>query len=114
MPRSNSVVCSVTIQAESHDQSQRKADSARLRLLMRRQLVRQDRDEHQIVDAENDFQHDQCDKGDPGSGIGKQGDDIHGASLPAVFAACKPACCLYAAESVRNAQNVCHRLINAL
>jgi len=34
------------------------------------QLVRQDRDEHQVVDAEHDLHHHQGDQRGPGRGVG--------------------------------------------
>ena len=39
---------------------------------MLRQLVGQDRDEDQVVDAEHHFHHDEGRKGDPGGGVGRQ------------------------------------------
>ena len=46
-------------QAQAHDHGQRQADHARAVALMRRQLVGQDGDEHQVVDAQHDFKNDQ-------------------------------------------------------
>ena len=47
-----------------------------------RQLVRQDRDEDQIVDAEHDFEHDQGGERGPGFGLGEDGDGVeHGGFL---------------------------------
>ncbi len=68
-------------QADSHDQRQHQADPAGLRLLVDRQLVRQDRDEYEIVDPEHDFEDDESDEREPGGWIGKQGDDIHSERL---------------------------------
>jgi hypothetical protein len=45
------------------------------------QLVRQDRDEDEVVDSEHDLHHQQGDEGGPGGGIGEKGcDGIHEAA----------------------------------
>ncbi|MCY1442646.1 hypothetical protein D9M71_590230 [compost metagenome] len=56
-------------QAQAHDQRQRQAEQPRAVTLMGRQLVRQDGDEHQVVDAQDDFQDDQGQEAQPGSGV---------------------------------------------
>ncbi len=57
-------------QRQSQDQGRADADAPCPRLLLLWQLVRQDGDEDQIVDAENDLQHHQGHKRDPGFRIG--------------------------------------------
>jgi hypothetical protein len=56
-------------QRQTHDQRQRYPDPAHPGALMFRQLVRQDRDENQVVDAKHDLHHNQCDKRRPCGGI---------------------------------------------
>ena len=46
-------------------QREREADDARAVALLRRQLVRQDGDEDQVVDAEDDLERDQRERGRP-------------------------------------------------
>ena len=62
-------------QQQPHHQRQPDADAPRLALLLGRQLVRQDRDEDEIVDAEHDLHHDQRSEGGPGGGIGDERKD---------------------------------------
>ena len=50
-------------------------DAARLAALFRRQAARQDRDEDEVVDAEDDLEERQRRERDPGLG---RGDPIHG------------------------------------
>ncbi|MCY1499837.1 hypothetical protein D9M68_338650 [compost metagenome] len=57
-------------QAQAHNHCQRQADQARAVALRRRQLVRQDGDEHQVVDAQHNFKHDQRRQAEPGGGVG--------------------------------------------
>ncbi|MCY1310867.1 hypothetical protein D9M70_611050 [compost metagenome] len=46
--------------------------------MLERQLVGEDRDEDQVVDAENHLHDDKGDEGDPGGGVlGKQQDILH-------------------------------------
>ncbi|MNV09923.1 hypothetical protein D3C71_1004320 [compost metagenome] len=56
-------------QHQPHQQRQCQPDHPRAVALVRRQLVGQDRDEHQVVDAENDLQHDQGCKAHPYRGV---------------------------------------------
>jgi len=56
-------------QAQAHDQRQAQADHPRAVALMRRQLVGENRDEHQVVDAQDDFQDDQGQQAQPGRWI---------------------------------------------
>jgi len=56
-------------QAQAHHQRQAQADDARAVALLRRQFVRQDRDEYQVVDAQDDFQDDEREQAQPGRGI---------------------------------------------
>jgi len=60
-------------QHQPHPQRQANADPARLLPLMFGQFVRQDRNEHQIVDAQHHFHHHQRDECSQGGGIGKGG-----------------------------------------
>ncbi|MNN79536.1 hypothetical protein D3C81_1961890 [compost metagenome] len=60
-------------QGQTHDQGQADADAARALTMLGRQLVRQDRDEDQVVDAEHDFHHHQGHEGGPGGGVAQQG-----------------------------------------
>jgi hypothetical protein len=46
------------------------------------QLVRQDRDEDEIVDPQHDFECDEREQGKPGGGIGKKRDNVHSARMP--------------------------------
>ncbi len=62
-------------QAKAHDQRQRQADDARLVALFRGQFVGQDGDEHQVVDAQHQFQHDKGQQAKPCRGIS---DPFHG------------------------------------
>ncbi|CPJ10356.1 Uncharacterised protein [Bordetella pertussis] len=57
-------------QAQPHQQGQRQAYHARAVALVRGQLVGQDGDEHQVVDAQHDLQHDQGRQPQPGGGVG--------------------------------------------
>ena len=56
-------------QPEAQDESEADADAPGLGLMLRRQLVRQDRDEDEVVDAEHHLHHDQRGEGGPGGGI---------------------------------------------
>ena len=56
-------------QAQTHQQRQRQADNARLIALLRRQFVGQNGDEHQVVDAQHDFQHHQRKQPRPNRGV---------------------------------------------
>ena len=67
---------------EAHDQGQADAQPARLGPHLFGQLVRQDRDEDQVVDSEHHFEHDQGGERDPGFGVGENGKGVdHGCSL---------------------------------
>ena len=57
-------------QQQAQDQRAADADPARPGAVLLRQLVGQDRDEDEIVDAEHDLHHDQGDERRPGGGIG--------------------------------------------
>ena len=48
------------------------ADALRARALRFGQLVAEDRNEDQVVDAEHDFHHDERDERGPGGGIGSE------------------------------------------
>lgn len=56
-------------QAQAHQQRQRQAEDPGAVAQVRRQLVGEDRDEHQVVDAEDDLQHDQGRQAEPGSRV---------------------------------------------
>ena len=58
-------------QGQPQKQRQADADAARLLLLMLGQLVGQDRDEDEVVDAEHDLHHHKGDEGRPHGGIGE-------------------------------------------
>ncbi len=61
--------------------AQADADPARPDALMLGQLVGQDRDEDQVVDAEHHLHHDQGRERHPGGGIGRESDQtVHGAT----------------------------------
>ncbi|MNE27089.1 hypothetical protein D3C80_1204830 [compost metagenome] len=60
-------------QGQAHDQGQTDADPARALTMLGRQLVRQDRDEDQVVDAEDDFHDHEGHEGRPGGRIAQQG-----------------------------------------
>ncbi len=62
-------------QAEAQDQRQADADAADLDPLVLGQLVRQDRDEDEVVDAEHHLHHDQGGERRPGGGVGKERDE---------------------------------------
>ena len=66
-------------QAEPHDERERDAYALCALPVRRGQLVGQDGNEDQVVDAEHDFHDDErCERG-PGGGIGEKGDEIvHG------------------------------------
>jgi hypothetical protein len=69
-------------QGQAHHQRQRDADAADPLPVLGRQLVRQDRDEDQIVDPQHDFHDDEGDKGGPGGWIGQEcGDFGHGSGI---------------------------------
>jgi hypothetical protein len=81
-PRSNTGAVSPTSQAMVESRM-RRMTRARLMpsrrtfaLIRLRQLVRQDRDEDQIVDAEHDLQHDQRRERGPGLGLGEEGEGL--------------------------------------
>ena len=86
-PRSNTGAVRPTSQAIAESRTSRMT-SARLMPTRRArvpvrlgQLVRQDRDEDQIVDAEHDLEHDQGGERGPGRGLGEDGDGVeHGSS----------------------------------
>ncbi|MDR6232680.1 hypothetical protein QE440_000421 [Pseudomonas psychrotolerans] len=56
-------------QAQAHDQRQADAEAAGLLLLVGGQLVGEDGDEDQVVDAEHHFHDDQGGQGDPDGGV---------------------------------------------
>ncbi|MNV85287.1 hypothetical protein D3C71_1792290 [compost metagenome] len=57
-------------QAQSHQQRQAQADEAGLVTLVGRKLVRKDRDEDEVVDAEDYFENDKCGKTHPDCWVG--------------------------------------------
>ncbi|MCY1433335.1 hypothetical protein D9M71_493620 [compost metagenome] len=57
-------------QAQAHQQRQPQTDQPRAVALLGRQLVGKDGDEHQVVDAQHDFQDDQGQQPHPGRRIG--------------------------------------------
>ncbi|MNC48057.1 hypothetical protein D3C75_971510 [compost metagenome] len=57
-------------QAQAHDQRQRQADHPRTVALMGRQFIGEDGDEHQVIDTQYQFQHNQRGKAQPGRGVG--------------------------------------------
>uniref|UniRef100_A0A0N4ZGU8 LigA n=1 Tax=Parastrongyloides trichosuri TaxID=131310 RepID=A0A0N4ZGU8_PARTI len=59
-------------QAQAHDQGQADADTARALTMFRGQLVRQDRNEDQVVDPQHHLHDHQGHKGRPGGRIGQQ------------------------------------------
>src|SRR5690606_30209309 len=59
-------------QSDPHHQRERQADHARLVALMRWQLVREDRNKDEVVDAENDLKDDKGPKTDPDIRIRKK------------------------------------------
>ena len=58
-------------QSETQDQSEADADPAGFRTLVLGQLVGEDRDEDQVVDAEDDFHHDKGREGHEGGRVGQ-------------------------------------------
>lgn len=52
-----------------HDERQAQAKDARAVALRRRQLVRQDGDENQVIDSQDDLKDDQGKQADPRSGV---------------------------------------------
>ena len=62
MPTIQAIVVS---SREPHDESGANAEATGLLPVLRRQLVRQDRDEDQVIDAEHDLHGDQRDHGCP-------------------------------------------------
>ncbi|KAG1322745.1 hypothetical protein G6F63_013263 [Rhizopus arrhizus] len=56
-------------QHQPHQQGQGEADHPCAVALVRRQLVSQDRDEHQVVDAQHNFKNDQRRQAKPGGGV---------------------------------------------
>jgi hypothetical protein len=68
-------------QRQAHDQGGADAEAAGPGPLVLGQLVGEDRDEDQVVDAEHDLHHDQRDEGHPGGRVGEQGEQVvHGSS----------------------------------
>jgi hypothetical protein len=59
-------------QAETHHESEHDADALRACALRFGQLVAQNGNEDQVVDAEHDFHHDECHECRPCSGIGDE------------------------------------------
>ena len=59
-------------QADPHEHRQEQADHARLPLLLGRQLVDQDRDEDDVVDAQHQLERGQRQEGDPGLRVGQE------------------------------------------
>ena len=64
---------------EAEAEREQEADPPGLLLLFGWELVRQDGDEHQVVDAEHDLEQDERDEGGPGGGVGEKREDIHDA-----------------------------------
>ena len=65
-------------QGDAHAHGQEQADLASPVALTGRQPGDQDRDEDDVVDAEDDLEHGQREEGDPRLGIAEQGDEVHG------------------------------------
>ncbi len=57
-------------QAQTHDQGQAQANDPRAVALMRRQLVGEDGDEHQVVDTQHQLEDDKRQQAQPGRGVG--------------------------------------------
>lgn len=57
---------------EAHDERQGEPDSASGRLLLDRELAREDRDEDHVVDPEHDLHRRQREEADPGVGLGER------------------------------------------
>jgi len=69
-------------QRKAHDQGQGDAQPPSLLTLLFRQLVRQDRDKDEVVDAEHHLHRDQGDQGRPGGGVGQKGNyGVHSAEF---------------------------------
>ncbi len=70
--------------AKAHDQREPDADAPCLLSLVHGQLVGEDGNEDQIVDAEHHFHDDQCHEGDPGCGVLSERQYVlhRGGSLP--------------------------------
>ena len=47
-------------QTQTHKQRQRQSEDTRFITLLRRQLIGQNGDKHQVVDTQYNFQHDKC------------------------------------------------------
>ncbi|MNO88773.1 hypothetical protein D3C76_802380 [compost metagenome] len=56
-------------QAQAHQQRQGQADDTRAIALFRRQFVRQNRNEHQVVDTQHQLQHNQRQQAQPRGGV---------------------------------------------
>ena len=59
-------------QADAHEHRHEKPEAPRKLALFLRQLVHQDRDEDDVVDAQHQFEQGQRGKGDPGLGVGQK------------------------------------------
>ncbi|MCY1403093.1 hypothetical protein D9M71_182600 [compost metagenome] len=66
-------------QAQTHQQRQGQANKPRTVALRRWQLVRQDGDKYEVVDAEHQLQHDQGQQAKPGRGVSNP---FHGVAQP--------------------------------
>ena len=64
-------------QQDPHPHRQPQADVPGLIALVRGEALDEDRDEDDVVDAEDDLEHGQRQQGDPGLGGGEQGDEVH-------------------------------------
>ena len=64
-------------QQDPHSHGQPQADVSGLIALVRRKPLHEDRDEDDVVDAEDDLEHRQRQQGDPGLGGCEQGDEVH-------------------------------------
>ncbi len=64
-------------QQDPHPHRQAEADQPSLIAPFRGQSLDEDRDEDDVVDAEDDLEQGQREKGDPGIRAGQQGDEVH-------------------------------------
>ena len=65
-----------TQQCQTHQQRQRQADNPRLVTLMRRQLLDQNGNKHQVVDTQHDFKNNQCQQARPNRRIHQEFHDL--------------------------------------
>ncbi len=65
-------------QGQAHDKRETDSDAPGANAVFRRQLIGEDGDEDEVVDAEDDLHYNECDEGDPSlRALNKREDFLH-------------------------------------